>query len=492
MNGDERTPDSFSWMRRWSAALNLAITVAAVVAIVAMVNYLAIRRYTRVHWSKDVQSDLSQRTRNVLKALTNDVQVIVYHDSSDPITPRVRGLLKEYELASPRIKVQYVDYLRDGGTAKLIKQQYGLTSVADKDIVIFDANGRRQTVFIRELSDYDTSKLIAGQTNEVYRTHFKGELLFTSSIYTVATDRSPVAYFLVGHGEHPASNGEHPDGYGKFATVLQNENNFKTGILTLGGTNEVPANCNLLIVAGPSQPFDRTELEAIERYLDQGGRMLVLFNSATVLQNRPTGLERLLTRWGVEVGNNIIVDREHSANNSWDVIPVEVGKHNIVNPLQGMRIQMYMPRSVQALRTSRRSSELTVDELLFTGPSSIVVTDPRKIDPTPQGPKPLMAAVERTAPGLQRGATRIVVLGDSSVWNNQFLEAVGNRELAAFSANWLVNQSILLSDIPRRAIRTYKVTLTQTQLRSMQTVLLVGMPGAVLALGALVWLRRRH
>lgn len=67
-----------------------------------------------------------------------------------------------------------------------------------------------------------------------------------------------------------------------------------------------------------------------------------------------------------------------------------------------------------------------------------------------------------------------------------------NREFAALTANWLVNQSVLLNDIPRRAIHSYKLTMTQAQLRSVQLVLLLALPGAVLLLGFLVWLRRRH
>src|SRR4051812_24169327 len=97
MNGDERTPQSFSWMRRWGAGLNLVITVAAVVALVAMCNYLAIRHYTRFHWNRDLEAQLSKRTLNILASLTNTVKVIAYFNSDDPLYPRVKGLLKEYQ-----------------------------------------------------------------------------------------------------------------------------------------------------------------------------------------------------------------------------------------------------------------------------------------------------------------------------------------------------------------------------------------------------------
>jgi hypothetical protein len=84
------------------------------------------------------------------------------------------------------------------------------------------------------------------------------------------------------------------------------------------------------------------------------------------------------------------------------------------------------------------------------------------------------------------------VLGDSTVWGNNFIQSDANRDLGAATVNWLVNQSVLLANIPPRALQNYKVMMTQAQLRSVQLVLLAGMPGAVLLIGLLVWMRRRH
>jgi hypothetical protein len=494
MDGDERTPVTFSWIRRWGAALNLLITTAAVAALMAGANYLVIRHYTRWHWNADVEGQLSKRTHTVLESLTNNVKIIAYYNSKDPLYPRVKGLLNEYALASSRIQVQLVDYMRDVGAAKAIKEQYQLKALADKDLIIFDCNGRTKTVYGNELSDYDYSKLMSGESNEVERTHFKGELLFTSKIYAAANERPPIVYFLLGHGERPPDNGDNPEGYGRFRALLEVENNFEMRPLILGGTNEVPSQCNLLVIAGPTDSFDRSELDAIQRYLEQGGRLLVAFNITTVQRGRQTGLERLLARWGIEVGENIIVDRPHSAQGSSvsDVIPVDIGKHPAVNSLAGSRVQLFVPRSIRALRPVRRSDEMHVDELLLTGPETVMLNGRREIDPTQRGPQPLMVALEKGVPGLQRGATRIIVIGDSLMWGNQGIESLANREFAASCANWLVSQNLLLGDIPRRAIHNYKLTMTRAQLRSVQLILLLGIPGGVLLLGTLVWARRRH
>jgi hypothetical protein len=489
---EEKPKLSFSWARRWSAGLNLLITVAAVLALVAMFNYLAIRHYTRFHLNRSAEAALSSRTKEVLASLTNTVKVIVYFDSQETLFPRVKGLLKEYQYASPRIQVEYVDYMRDVAAALKVKEDYKLTA-DNRDVIIFDSNGGKVVASATELSDYDYADLVAGKSKEVTRTHFKGELVFTSKIYSVAAGKKTVAYYMVDNGEHPV-DGDSNEGYGKFIALLNDENNFIVRPLRLIGTNDVPTDCGLLIIAGPTTPLAQVELERIERYLEQGGRALFAFNQQTAWTAKRTGLEKLLEKWNVEVGQNVVVDKENSASNSaFDVVATELGAHPIMNPIRGGRVLLYMPRSIRALKTGNgRGEDSKVDELLFTGPGSRVAISPREVDPTQSGPKPLMAVVEKSVTGLQRGSTRIVVLGDSLLWGNNFIKNDANREFAAATANWLVNQSVLLNGIPPRALKTYKITLTQKQMRSVQWSLIAGLPGSILFIGLLVWLRRRY
>jgi len=494
MNEGEETRQSFSWVRRWSAGLNLIITIAAVVALMAMFNYLSIRHFTRFHWNRTTEADLSERTQQLLRSLTNQIKVTVYWDSKeDMLLPRVKGLLKEYQFASPRIQVQYVDYTRDVAAAEKVKQDYKLPP-GKKDAVIFEANGVSAVVNASDLSDYDYSELLSGKGTEIYRTHFKGEVMFTSKIYSVATGRRTVAYYLHENGEHADVGDPSLDGYGKFFAMLRNENNFDIRPLRIVGTNEIPADCQLLIIAGPITPLATTELDRIQGYLEQGGRALIAFNRYSATSRQQTGLEKLLAKWGVEVGENTVIDKENSLSGTgWEIMPVDLGPHAIMNALDGLRVVLSTPRPIRA-KLASRAEDFKVDELLLTGPNSFVMDISRnQIDPAQKmGRKSLMAVIEKSVPGLQRGSTRIVVLGDSTVWGNNFLQSDANRQFGAATANWLVSQSVLLSGIPPRALRNYKVMMTQSQLRSVQLILIAGLPGTVLLIGSLVWLRRRH
>src|SRR6185503_1238714 len=110
-----------------------------------------------------------------------------------------------------------VDYLRDPAAANLVKTSYKLSQATDKNLIIFDSNGSKRFVYGSELSDVDIQPLVSGKTNEVRRTHFKGELLFTSAILSVSNPRAVKAYFLIGHGEHRSSSDDKLMGYSKFA-----------------------------------------------------------------------------------------------------------------------------------------------------------------------------------------------------------------------------------------------------------------------------------
>ena len=84
-----------------------------------------------------------------------------------------------------------------------------------------------------------------------------------------------------------------------------------------------------------------------------------------------------------------------------------------------------------------------------------------------------------------------MVTGDSFFLSNQMIDSGANRDFAGHAVNWLLDRTELLAGIGPRAVREYKLNLSQTQMVAVRWALLGGMPGAVLFIGLLVWLRRR-
>lgn len=496
MNSSHQTePLSFSARLRWQAALSVGLSVLAMAALVLMTNYLGLRHFKRVSLAPGRPTELSPLTRRVLESLTNDVQVTIYFRKDEPLYDAVWLLLKEYSLANAHIRVQTVDYTRNPGAAQLIKSRYRLSQVTDKNLVIFDCAGRTKTVSQGELSDYDTQALLSGTSREIRRTHFKGEMLFTSALLNVTSLGSLKAYFLQGHGEHQPDNEDRLLGYSELAAVLS-QNNIKCESLHLATVPEVPADCHLLIIAGPKTPLLPEELDRIERYLRQGGRLWVLFHFDSL--ERETGLERLLAGWGVAVGRNVVSDPENSIRGE-DVILSRFGSHPITRPLYQSMLHLLLPRTIAKAPAVPPSEGLQIEPLVFTGPRARVLTDlrGRAAYTTPQdyiGQVPVCVAVEKgrlSGGRADRGTTRLVVVGDSSFLGNQLIHSAGNRDFAFLTVNWLLDRTQFVGPLGPKPIKEYKLHMTQSQLTAVRWLLMGGMPGSVLLVGWVVSWRRR-
>jgi hypothetical protein len=495
MNG---TPPSFSPGRKWSISLNVLVAALAVGALVVMVNYLAARHFKRLPLAARAQTPFSELTRRVLAGVTNEVKITIYFDKDEPLYDAVWSLLKEYKFANPKLLVETVDYERDPAAALLVKTKYKLAAPAAKDLVIFDGNGKVKIVDQKQLSELDVSGLTSGRSREVRRTHFRGELEFTSALLSVTSPRSLKACFLEGHGEHRPDSEDKLTGYARFAAVLQ-ENNIQFERLRLQGTNDVPADCQLLIIAGPKDAFLPDELEKLDRYLKQGGRLFVLFNYETV--NKLTGLEKLLSHWGVAVGNNVVYDRENSLTGQ-DLVVANFGDHALVKPFFESRLYLVLPRSVGRAPGALSGADAPlVEPLALTGPGGRVITDIRPgpaIYPHPNdhvGVVPLMVAVEKgglRGVSADRGATRIVVAGESLFLGNETILKVANRDFASHAVNWLLARHELLVGLAPTPIKEYKLTMTRGQMAAVRWIFLAGMPGSVLLVGFVVWVRRRN
>lgn len=498
MNKAAEHRPTFSTGRRLGIGFHVVLSCAALVAIVAMLNYLGARHFVRADWSPGGRLELSPLTRHVLATVTNEVQVVVFFDPDEPIYSAVTALLKEYELACPKIRVRALDYYRNPTGADQFKTGYKLAPAA-RDLVLFDHQGRTRVVHASELSDYDISPLLAGRSREIRRTAFKGEVLFTSAISSVIAESQPKAYFLEGHQEMDIADPQGPLGFGEFARLMR-LNNVESAKVSLLGTNDIPSDCQLLVIAGPQTRLNRTELEKLDRYLGQGGRLLVLFHSFH--NSGETGLEKLLANWGVAVGNDLARDLQMSlASERPDFVATNYGAHEITRALVDLPLTLFGPRSVSRRADLPLKAEApNVTELLKTTGAGIAHTDIRRdgVHPRPgdwRGEVPLAVAVEKGAlPGvkLDRGATRIVAVGEVKFLGNEWINQFGNRHFAEKSIHWLLDRSHLLAAIPPAPVRESKFILTERQMLAVRWIVIGAMPGSVLAFGLLVWFRRRH
>jgi hypothetical protein len=498
MSADPKSRPSFSTASRWSIAVDLAVRTLLVIAVVVMANYLSTQFFQRYYLSPQTQAGLSSRTLAVLQSLTNHVDVTLYFDRKAEIYPEVKALMEEYGVANRNIAITSVDYVRDGATAVQVQTKYRayFANQSDKDLVIFDCGGRVKIVPGAALTSYTNTMTGIRQNPDNPRApqlewerrpiSFNGEQAFTAVLLTLENPQPIEAYFVRGQNER-ALNDDGDFGFRSLATIFAENyiqvQNFDWLV------NGVPADCNLLVIAGPEQPFKDQELKAISQYLREGGKLLVLVNYAS--QGHPTGLEAVLKSWGVGVMDDIVKD-PHTVTGQDVVIGKEdFGKHPIVDSLSDSEMQVILPRPVINLfAVNAPANAPKVVELFGSSPGATLVVNQSE----PPHPYPLAVAVEdQPVDGVTkpRGNTRIVVVGDSVFAGNHYIQQTANHDFLNAAINWLTDRPVLMAGIGPRPVSNFLLKMTVQQERQLSWLLLVVLPGGVLLLGVAVWLVRR-
>jgi hypothetical protein len=478
---------------RTGARFNVSVSVLSMLAIVLMLNYLAMRHSRLISLSVDRYQPLSSVTVQVLKTVTNDVDIILYFDPETPLFSHVETLLRQYRDANPHLNLETVDYVRHPARAEEVKTRFNLGPNMT-DSVLFVRAEHFKIVRQSELSEYNTDDLVSGRTKTVKRKAFRGESHFTSALLAVTHTQRPEVRYLAGFGDyHSPTNFGSQLGYSSFSRLLY-EHNARIGPVDISGTNTIPAECQLLVLPGLVDQVPEAAQAKLDRFLENGGRMLVLFK-----YDSATGLERLLYRWGVDVQRKLVVDSGQSGDKSLIIVdPSNFGSHPVVQPLRqaNRALALMAPRPVRSTTLNQAADAPQVIELLHTSTQGVAITDYRNgLNVNSQtdyrGKIPLAVSVEKGGIlGVSEGSTRLVVIGDSHCFANQNLPHYGNRDFAWNIVSWLLDQSELLGIAPQ-PVKEFHFTLTDNQMTALQWIFLAGIPGGILILGWIVWARRQ-
>ena len=481
---DEQQLASFSPTVRRVISRRVILSAVTAAVCVVLANLLALRNPAQIVLTQSADHSLSPLTKNVLRSLTNEVRAVVLFDRQADLFEPVKNLLTEYERTSPKLKLEFIDIARDPTRAEAVQQELKMSVNSPENRVIFAANNTAKAISQSELSILDFSEFI--NTREARRTHFVGEQLFTSAIAAVTQGRQTKVGFVIGHGEHKASDTGGQWGYSKFANILQ-QKDLHLQEIPLTGTNSIPADCRMLIVAGPRTPYSRDELAKLREFVGTGGSLFTLFNFYSL--QRPTGLEKFLADYDFEIGFNQVSDSKNEQSGQGGLLLVDdLGSHPITKPILGSRLQMLLPRSVGFPEAENDVSP----------PGSILAhsSDAGQAVGQIQGNKgsveregkiPLIAAKLHANDG--QPPARLVVAGDSLFLGNSAIEAGANRDFASLAVNWLLEREHLLAIAPR-TVTEYRIDLSRAEMTSITWLLLLVLPGGTLGLGLLWWRRQ--
>lgn len=486
---------------RMATGLNVIVSVVLAVCVLLMVNYLSFRYHTRWDFGWDSYYRLSDRTLKLIESLDGEIKLLVFFRKGDALFSDVRRLVKEYEYAADRnpdltLGIQFVDPERDVVQTRELAEEYGLT---ESSVVVFECEGRRK--FVRAEDIVDQQIQMVGEGRAVRKiVAFRGEVTFSSAIQNVTQATQPKVYVLTGHGERAIGEyGNTSGGYSRLAGMMTRDN-MVVRSLFLAETGGVPDDCSALVVAGAQRRISEAEIAMIAKYLENGGRVMLLLDGAV-----DVGLDPLAERWGVKIGRNIVCGMTLK-DAPGSLVVRHYGRHPITENLRGMGIVLYRPCSVEMNDTARSAPDAPdkprVTPLAVNGEEDWVDMNTEEMPPRFDkevdrlGRASVAVAVERGAvKGIEAELkpTKLVVIGDAEFVSNLALTKGmgGNRDFFMCALNWLIEREALMAIAPKPPDEL-RLDMDRGQVQRAFLILVLGPAGVAAALGVLVWLSRRR
>lgn len=266
-----------AWATRRSTragASAFVVTTALLVILVAL-NLFAFRYSYTLDLSENQRFTLAPQTQTLVARLDKPIKVWIF--DSQPAEGD-RALLKNYQQYNPQFTYEFID--PDQNPA--LVQKFGVKAQGE---VWVEYGGKKQSV--QTLINYQQREPLS-------------EIKLTNALEKLRIDRPLSAYFLQGHGESPLTTAK--EGLSEAVTALQNKG-FQVNPLNLIDKGTIPTNSNVVIVAGPQRKLLEAEVKALTNYSQQGGNILVMVGPEV-----ETGLEPLLSPWGVSLDPRIVVD----------------------------------------------------------------------------------------------------------------------------------------------------------------------------------------
>jgi ABC-type uncharacterized transport system involved in gliding motility auxiliary subunit len=437
-----------------------ALTVSILVLVVlGLINFLGYRHKKRVDLTSEKLYTLSDQSRRSVSELKKDVDIIRFARTPDTT---FKDLATEYVNAGSHLHYREVDPQEKPEVAR----QYNVTHMND---IVVSSGAHNET--------------LSGT----------GEQEVTNAIIKVTRDTVKNVCFVEGHGEKSIASGEQ-DGLQGDDKALKNEG-YQTKTVNLVSSGEVPSDCSVLVDAGPKQALFPQEAGIISKYLDGGGRALLLLDPET-----DPKLDSVLDAWNIALGSNVVIDASGVGRlfGTGPAVPlvVDYGPSPIVQNFTGTMTFFNLARTVSLKDKGKSDPQGT--ELLKTSPRSFTVpnlkTNEVRYDPTKDqaGPLSLGVVAERHAAGAGDASksARLVVIGNSAFATNQWAGLQRNGDLFVNTVNWLAQDEDLISVRPKNPTNR-RVILTETQQRELFFASMFFLPGLVIISGAVIWFRRR-
>ena len=470
--------------RSTSLYLMSLLSALFVIGAVAALNVYMAQRPVEWDLTKDKIYTLSDQTQKVMQGLRQPVKVYGFLRNTEPYYAAIKETFERYQALSEEFSFQMVDPIIDAQLA----QKFGIQAEGARVVI---ESGER-SVQVKEVSEETLTNAVVEVTNRVAKKiHYlvgHGELNIDNATEALGAKAFRDAVSAEGHELVPLN----------LSQVESVETQKKVDLSAPNATTfRFPSEVKVLVIAGAQRPLLAPELEAIEDFLDRGGRLLALLDPMVNI-----GLDSILLSWGIMVDDTVIVDTNPMGQMMGLgavtplIVPVPETEHPITEGL-GLTV-FHTTRTVRVNEDAPRGLEVVA---LLRGGESAWGESKIEDDTAEQTDDDIfettVAVLSEKAqknPSLEliSDATRLLVLGDSDVATNQHLTIQSNTDFLMNGLNFLLEDEALLTIRPKNR-QSGLLTLTQKDFGRIQFFSLDVLPVLLIALGlGIVTLRRQR
>jgi gliding-associated putative ABC transporter substrate-binding component GldG len=397
-----------------------------IVGMVVLINILSDRFFLRLDLTQDKRYTLSTATKNVLRDLREPVTISAYFTSDLP--PQYINLRREFS----NMLIEYGNLSRGMVVFEMIDPKDEETEMAAMQAgvqpVIVNIRERDQ---VKQQKAYMGAVVRMGDRSEVIpliQSDAAMEYSLTTSVKKISIVDKPLIGFIQGHGQPPLSS---------IQQVL-------AALLVLNNVEEVNFYDSIpdirryrsLVMIGPTDSIPAPHLEILDRFMNNGGNLLVALNRVTgdfnTLQGTAvnTGLESWLQDKGVIVEDRFVIDAncgtvgvtqqtgffQYTTNIRFPYLPLinKFAEHPITTGLSNVLLQFASPLTFTGDTTVR------FEPIAFTSDKSDVRSVPLFFDVQRQwhdrdfSRSGLAVAAVLDGPIAGELHTRMVVFGDAN------------------------------------------------------------------------------
>lgn len=464
----------------WKYGTYAFLMTVVVVAIFIFVSLLM----EKVDWKIDMTQSriysLSKDTKDALASLKEDIKVYVFYIKGRE-DRRVNRLLNSYKKYGTRLKIEYIDVLKNPDKIKKYSEVYLDYNYDPYPVsVVFESEKG-----VKVINHYEM--LSSSYSQE----QFQGEQKFTNAIRYLTLEKIPNIYYLQGHRE-PSF-----DKFAVQADVLKREN-YNVTPINLLTEKTIPDNADIIIDVSPQTGFAPEEITEIKRYLHNGGKGAFFIDPPTGSKQDISLLKGMFKEYGIDTLDYIAVEgtpNRYYQNPVWTV--PEIQQHAINEPIASAGLNILVPYS-RSFKIANKNGFI-VESLLKTSSNSWGKTEIKEneFEKAPSdivGPLDLAVVsskeVKDTA-GKKIGDTRIFVAGSSSIINERILENPGNYDFFLNIFGWEKGKENEITIRPKPTLYSpLKMNNTQRVITIISVLIFI--PGVVIVTGALMWTRRKH